>query len=196
MDKQHLAGKIWQTATNLRGNIEAYTYKDYILGLLFYKFITDKQYELMSKDMGMDDESIYAITENDRDLVEYCRKNLGYFVEPKHFYKYWIQNLREFFEEDLSVSLNAFEKNIGPDKKHVFSGIFDTLTRNLSALAPSSSARTKALTELLIILKNIPPPIPAMMSWAMSMNTSYPTSQPQQGRRVGNSLPRQKYQLA
>lgn len=156
MDKQVLARTIWSTVEDLRGNIEAYTYKDYILGLLFYKFITDQEYDLLNKELGIEDEDIYQIKEADRDIVDYCKDNLGYFVEPKNFYRKWIEDINNFTEDDLMTSLGFFERNIANSTKHVFGEIFDTINRNLTALAPSSNERTKILRRLMIAIKDIP----------------------------------------
>lgn len=71
--------------------MEAYTYKDYILGLLFYKFLSDKEYELLSKEFKLSDEEIKEITEKDKDIVKYCEDNLGFFIEPKYFYRTWFK---------------------------------------------------------------------------------------------------------
>lgn len=43
MDKQQLANKIWESANKLRSKIEANEYKDYILGFMFYKFLSQKR---------------------------------------------------------------------------------------------------------------------------------------------------------
>ena len=42
MNKQQLVAKIWQSANKMRSKIEASQYKDYILGFIFYKFLSDK----------------------------------------------------------------------------------------------------------------------------------------------------------
>ena len=47
MDKQQLANKIWESANKLRSKIEANEYKDYILGFMFYKFLSQKEEELL-----------------------------------------------------------------------------------------------------------------------------------------------------
>lgn len=156
MDKQKLASKLFSVADDLRGSIEAYKYKDYILGLLFYKFLSDKEYGLLSKDLGLSDEEIYAITENNKDLAGYAKDKIGYFIEPKNFYRNWLDNIDKFTEDDLITSLSAFERNIPDRTKHVFGGIFDTISRNLTTLAPTSMERTKSLRKLLIALRDIP----------------------------------------
>ena len=43
MNKQQLASKIWESANKMRSKIEANEYKDYILGFMFYKFLSDKE---------------------------------------------------------------------------------------------------------------------------------------------------------
>ena len=43
MNKQQLANRIWASANNMRNKIEANEYKDYILGLIFYKFLSDTE---------------------------------------------------------------------------------------------------------------------------------------------------------
>lgn len=156
MDKQKLASTLWSTVEDLRGNVEAYTYKDYILGLLFYKFLSDKEYELLSKEFKLSDEEIKEITEEDEDIVKYCEDNLGFFIEPKYFYRTWVNDINSFTEDDLITALNAYERHIPEKSKHVFGGVFDTISRNLTSLAPSSNERTKSLRKLLIALRNVP----------------------------------------
>ena len=156
MDKQELARRLFSIADDLRGSIEAYNYKDYILGLLFYKVLSDKEYSLLSKDLGLSDEEIYAITESNKDLADYVKDKIGYFIEPKNFYRNWLDNIDKFTEDDLIISLSAFERNIPDSTKHVFGGIFDTISRNLTTLAPTSMERTKSLKKLLIALRDIP----------------------------------------
>ena len=43
MNKQQLASKIWESANRMRSKIEANEHKDYILGFIFYKFLSDKE---------------------------------------------------------------------------------------------------------------------------------------------------------
>lgn len=49
MNKQQLANKIWESANRMRSKIEANEYKDYILGFIFYKFLSDKEVEFLKK---------------------------------------------------------------------------------------------------------------------------------------------------
>lgn len=53
MNKQQLANKIWASANKLRNKIDANEYKDYILGLIFYKFLSDKEISFLKDQMGL-----------------------------------------------------------------------------------------------------------------------------------------------
>ena len=58
MDKKQLAGRIWRSAKNLRSRIEANEYKDYILGFIFYKFLSDREVEFAHREGLTDDDII------------------------------------------------------------------------------------------------------------------------------------------
>lgn len=68
MNKQQLATKIWESANRMRSKIEANEYKDYILGFIFYKYLSDKEVKfLKANDFTEDD--IKTITEEDQEMV-------------------------------------------------------------------------------------------------------------------------------
>ena len=60
MNKQQLASKIWESANKMRSKIEANEYKDYILGFIFYKFLSDKE-ENTLRNMGLSGRLLYRI---------------------------------------------------------------------------------------------------------------------------------------
>ena len=49
MNKQQLAARIWASANEMRSKIEASEYKDYILGFIFYKFLSDREEQFLLK---------------------------------------------------------------------------------------------------------------------------------------------------
>ena len=63
MNKQQLASKIWESANKMRSKIEANEYKDYILGFMFYKFLSDKEIERLTKVDG------WAVEEDRKSVV-------------------------------------------------------------------------------------------------------------------------------
>lgn len=79
MNKQQLATKIWESANKMRSKIEANEYKDYILGFIFYKYLSDKELKFL-KDNDFSDEDLKAVTEDDSETVKYVQQNIGYFI--------------------------------------------------------------------------------------------------------------------
>ena len=69
MNKQELAQKIWASANQMRSKIEANEYKDYILGLIFYKYLSDKEVRFL-KENDYDEELLKSVTEEDPETVK------------------------------------------------------------------------------------------------------------------------------
>lgn len=69
MNKQQLASKIWESANKMRSKIEANEYKDYILGFIFYKFLSNKELKILYN-MGYSEEDLKGqVTEENQSLV-------------------------------------------------------------------------------------------------------------------------------
>jgi type I restriction-modification system DNA methylase subunit len=58
MNKQQLATKIWESANKMRSKIEANEYKDYILGFIFYKYLSDKELKFLKDNDFTDKDEI------------------------------------------------------------------------------------------------------------------------------------------
>ena len=160
MNKQQLANKIWASANKMRSKIEANEYKDYILGLIFYKFLSDNEVNYL-KSIGWTDEDIVTLVENHEDqeavmMMEYCRNNIGYFIEYKNLFGTWLKPNSEFSVADLSGALNSFDRLISPHYKHVYENIFKTLQAGLSKLGENTASQTRALKNLIKLIKDIP----------------------------------------
>lgn len=155
MNKQQLANKIWESANKMRSKIEANEYKDYILGFIFYKYLSDTEVKWL-KENDFTEEDIKALSEEDMETVEYIQMNVGYFIEYDNLYSTWIEKGRDFDVSDVTDALSAFSRLISPTHNKVFKNIFHTLETGLSKLGESSGARTKAISGLLQLIKGIP----------------------------------------
>lgn len=69
MNKQELAQKIWASANQMRSKIEANEYKDYILGFIIYKYLSDKEVRFL-KENDYDEELLKSVTEEDPETVK------------------------------------------------------------------------------------------------------------------------------
>ena len=155
MNKQQLASKIWQSANNMRSKIEANEYKDYILGFIFYKFLSEIEEEVYFKEGGTKDDIKDYLVESDAKTVEHFQQKIGYFIDYKNLFSTWL-NDKNFNVSNVSDALNAFNRLIAKDYKKVYEKIFDTLQAGLNKLGDSSGAQTKAIVGLLNLIKDIP----------------------------------------
>ncbi len=155
MNKQQLAAKIWASANEMRSKIDASEYKDYILGFIFYKFLSEKE-EAWLISQGFEEDDFATLNEEHPDVVDFVRKNMGYFIAYEDLYSSWLAKGSDFDVSDVTDALSAFSRLVNPDHKHVFDRIFETLETGLSKLGDTSGARTKAISGLLHLIKDIP----------------------------------------
>jgi type I restriction enzyme M protein len=155
VNKQQLAAKIWESANQMRSKIEANEYKDYILGFIFYKYLSDKQLAF-AKNGDFSDEDIRSLSEEDMEVVDHIKSNIGYFMAYNHLFSTWIEQGKDFDVSHVRDALSAFSRLIHPNYKRLFNGIFKTLETGLSKLGDTATKQTKAISELLQLIKDIP----------------------------------------
>lgn len=155
MNKQQLASKIWESANKMRSKIEANEYKDYILGFIFYKFLSDQEVKFL-KENGYTDETLPSVVEDDEEVVEFVQDNQGYFISYDNLFSTWLNKGSDFNVADVRDALSAFARLINTSHKKVFDGIFDTLQTGLSKLGDTSTSQTKSISDLLHLIKDIP----------------------------------------
>lgn len=156
MNKQQLAAKIWQSANKMRSKIEANEYKDYILGFIFYKFLSDKlEKYALEKDL---EKSNFAdeLTESNVELVNYIKRNLGYFISYEHLFSTWLAQGSDFNIAHVRTAMSAFSRNIAENYISVFDGIFKTLESGLSKLGDTAASQTNAVKDLFVLIADIP----------------------------------------
>ena len=156
MNKQQLAAKIWQSANKMRSKIEANEYKDYILGFIFYKFLSDKL-EKFALEQGLE-KSNFAdeLTESNVDLVNHIKRNLGYFISYEHLFSTWLAQGSDFNIAHVRTAMSAFSRNIAENYISVFDGIFKTLESGLSKLGDTAASQTNAVKDLFVLIADIP----------------------------------------
>lgn len=141
MNKQQLAQKIWASANQMRSKIEASEYKDFTLGFIFYKYLSDKEIEFL-KDNDFGDELLKTVTEDDPEAVKWVQENIGYSISYKDFFSTWLGMGKAFDVSNVRDALSAFSRLISPTHKRVFEKIFNTLETGLSKPGDSSGTQT------------------------------------------------------
>lgn len=165
---QEIKRRLWNGANELRGSMDASRYKDYMLGLMFYKFLSDKtlqQFRVLNQDFTSSEEKILkdykeAYETLGKALTDAIDKILGYHVEPDHLYQKWIEDINKgsFEVSKVSDGLNNFERTIVSSKEEDdFKGLFSSSTLDLAdtALGSNLNERSKNIKALILLFADL-----------------------------------------
>ena len=86
----------------------------------------------------------------------FIKNGIGYFIAYDNLFSTWLEKGNDFNVADVRDALSAFSRLINNSHKKVFDGIFKTLETGLSKLGDSSNSQTKAISDLLQLIKVIP----------------------------------------
>ena len=170
---EEIKRRLWNGANQLRGSMDASRYKDYMLGLMFYKFLSDKTLQAFasvskSTATGMDLVKAYADMvdsvqtgndgASDNKVLKIVKNYLGYYVMPHQLYQSWINDINngEFELEKIADSLNSFERNVESQKdSDDFKGLFSNLDLTDTALGSSLKQRSDNIKELILLFADL-----------------------------------------
>jgi len=155
MNKHQLASTIWESANQMRSKIEANEYKDFILGFIFYKYLSDKEVQFF-EGIGMTEEMVKQLDDSQKKYVNHAQRKLGYFIAYDNLFSTWIEKRLKFDVSDVRTALSAFDRLIGKSHKKLFTNIFKTLQTGLSKLGATASEQTKAIRKLIGLIDKIP----------------------------------------
>lgn len=164
---EEIKRRLWNGANELRGSMDASRYKDYMLGLMFYKFLSDRTLDELNR-LGQYDLPEYELVEKyfeahkelGDQIITTIQGNLGYCIEPHYLYQTWIRDINngEFEVQKITDSFNTFERSIsmstyGDD----FKGLFANSTLDLSdtALGSNLNERSKNIKALILLFADL-----------------------------------------
>ncbi len=158
---QELSTKLWAMANDLRGNMEAYEFKNYILGLIFYKHLSDRTESFMNE-LLQDDDISYADAWEDvayhDDLVEDSLSTLGYVLEPKYLFGNVVKMIENgtFTIDYMEEIINSItESTLGQDSEADFNGLFEDMDLKSSKLGKEVSQRGKLIGKVIQTIDTI-----------------------------------------
>ena len=108
------------------------------------------------KENDYEDADIRELTEDDEDAVKDIQTSIGYFIAYENLFSTWLEMGSDFDVDNVRTALSAFTRLISESHKKVFNKIFDTLQSGLSKLGDSSKSQTKAVSDLIYLIKDIP----------------------------------------
>lgn len=164
--KKLLETQLWNIANELRGKMDADEFRDYILGFIFYKYLSEKQYiyanTLLETEAVKDYKNV-----TDADDLEAIKEEsllkLGYFLKPNELFSFIAkkgnantETESNFILEDLESILNGIEQStMGTESEDDFNKLFEDLDLNSTKLGRSTEVRNKLISKVLFHLDKI-----------------------------------------
>ena len=159
--KQQLEQQLWKIADTLRGKMSADDFRDYILGFIFYKYLSEKMHTYADKILETDNlkyENVEAHPEKEALLAaikDEALNRLGYFLEPSELFSELArrgnaEGKSKFILADLSKVLNHIEQStMGTDSEEDFGHLFEDLDLTSSKLGKSEKDKNELIVKVL-----------------------------------------------
>ena len=159
-----LHAQLWGIANDLRGNMDASEFKNYILGLIFYRYLSDHLLNFINKELE-DDDIKYSEAWKDKeyreDIIDILmdeENGLGYIIEPENLYSTLIDkiNRNTFDISMLAKAINDLsESTLGKNSQRDFENLFDDMDLNSSKLGRSETDRSKLIAKVMLKINDI-----------------------------------------
>ena len=166
--KQKLEQQLWNIANTLRGKMGADEFRDYILGFIFYKFLSEKVHAYADKILQPDGILYVDIDETSRKGKKYLGAihdeaidALGYFLKPSELFSEMVRRgngdgKANFVLDDLTRVLRSIEQStMGTDSEEEFENLFEDLDLTSSKLGRSESAKNELIVKVITHLEAI-----------------------------------------
>jgi len=169
--KKLLEKQLWNIANILRGKMNADEYKNYILGFIFYKYLSEKLERYADEKLLIREKfkfsQIKEKTKEGKLILEEVKKacigHFGFFLKPTELFSYLVQkgkgnikNQNTFILEDLKKVLNTIEQtSMGTDSEDDFKGLFDDVDLTSTKLGSRENQKNDVVIEILTLLNDI-----------------------------------------
>jgi type I restriction enzyme M protein len=165
---QTITSKLWAMANELRGNMDASEYKNYILAFMFYRYLSEHQEEYLVENNVIDvadGQSVndaykeQAVGDDLADYLEDISSSLGYAISPEDTWESLINKIdnSQVIPSDYQAIFDNFNKNAELNKEAAkdFSGVFNDINLGDSRLGSSTTARAKSLNGIVKLVDGV-----------------------------------------
>ena len=164
--KQQLKKQLWGIANELRGKMDADEFRDYILGFVFYKYLSEKQHQHAKKLLQSEAVKDYCDVTDEEDfeaIHEESLLKLGYFLRPEELFSAItskgnasLEEERNFILDDLNSILNNIEQStMGTESEDDSNKLFEGLDLASTKLSRTPNARNSLIASVLSHLDKI-----------------------------------------
>ena len=160
--QSNLQNKLWDIANTLRGSMEANEFKNYILGLIFYRYLSENVEERALKLLEEDNMTYEEAWEDDEyreALQEELINDIGYFIEPKYLFRVLLKGIEtgDFDIENLEEAINDItESTLGNESEEDFDHLFDDMDLKSTKLGKDVKSRSEIIGKVMGSIANIP----------------------------------------
>lgn len=162
--QQTLQTTLWSIANDLRGNMDANEFKNYILGLIFYRYLSENLVDHANNVLLKDDKMTYQAAWKNEEYREALKADLiedsqvGYYIEPNYLYSSMIDRIKvgTFDITQLAKATNALSDSVrGYESEDDFEHLFDDMDLNSSKLGKTEAERTKLISTIMQKINDI-----------------------------------------
>ncbi|WP_148571764.1 type I restriction-modification system subunit M [Aliarcobacter cryaerophilus] len=166
-NKKALELQLWNIANELRGKMDADEFRDYILGFIFYKYLSEKIENFTNELLKEDGITFTSLDSNNPEheeilnsLKDDCVQQLGYFLKPNELFsamaKKGNSDNNNFILDDLTQVLRHIESStMGTESEDDFEHLFEDLDLTSTKLGRTEEAKNKLIAKVLYHLDNI-----------------------------------------
>ncbi|TNK82089.1 type I restriction-modification system subunit M [Mycoplasmopsis pullorum] len=155
LERSELQKTIWNIADKLRGSVDGWDFKNYVLGGMFYRFLSEKITYKINESTKEDDRDFdYALYQGeiDKETIDGITNDLGFFIKPADLFTNVAKNAEN--NENLNETLERIFRSIedsarGKASEEDFKGLFQDFDVNNNKLGDTVVKRNKTLTSLL-----------------------------------------------
>jgi len=155
-ERDELHRAIWAIADELRGSVDGWDFKSYVLGMMFYRYISENLTNYINDGEIKAGNADFDYSQLSDETAEQAREDLvktkGFFILPSELFC----NVRKKAprDENLNMTLETVFKNIersatGSESESNFSGLFDDIDVNSNKLGPTVAKRNANLVKLI-----------------------------------------------
>lgn len=149
IEREELHKTIWKIANELRGSVDGWDFKSYVLGFLFYYFISENLKSYVFNSFKQDYENLDdKNAENGRGTIINAK---GFFIKPSHLFSNMFKNANlENLNEKLSAIFKEIESSAnGSESEKSFKGLFDDLDLYSNKLGANNLERNKKILKIM-----------------------------------------------
>ena len=159
-----LQKQLWSIANTLRGNMDANDFKNYILGLIFYRYLSENLVNYVNSTYLKDDNITYEEAWKKEDYREALKSqlindsNMGYFLEAEYLWSTLISKIKtgKFDISMLAKAVNIIsESTLGNESEDDFENLFEDMDLNNSKLGRGEAERTKLISTIMLKIDDI-----------------------------------------